>query len=236
MSDPSLYVKLPMREKNERQIGQLFWVPCPLTSSSTFTLRIGSWKAGMDIKDAKLEVKKVHRPEDIGRLSDGLHADLSRMVIPELDLDSSADLIVGKVKRRPAVLIYKDCHNLRKFAGIESGIQGGASFPNKHVFAPIYSLRKEENLDSSFPEKFIQNVKDHKYPNIVFLPSYATLLKNDSMLVLSEMFVLSINVVSPLDYCIDPTAFSVYLETFNSAIVDEICLLQGKLDASSQTK
>ncbi len=234
MNDDAYYLKLPMREKNEHQVGQFFWVPSPMTSPATFSLRIGSWKAGIEIKEAKLVIKKVDKDE-LGKIKEGEKVDLNKMVIPEINLDSSEDLIVSKVKRRPAVLIYKECYNMRKFADVTGGIRGGIVKPNRHIFAPIYSLRKEENLEKSFPATFISKVQNNDYPNILFLPAYSTVLKNDSMLILSEMFSVNIKAITPTDFCLDPMLFGIQMDNFLKLIMDQADELQEKLDNASSS-
>lgn len=54
-----VYSKLTIPLKREAQIGQLFWVPSPMSVDSTYTIRIGSWKAGLDISEAKLTVTRT---------------------------------------------------------------------------------------------------------------------------------------------------------------------------------
>lgn len=225
------YIKLPMREKNEKQVGQVFWVPCPMHADATFTLRIGNWKAGEDISEARLSVKRVNTA-DLGKICAGERVDMERMVLPELKLDSSEDLVVNRVKRRPAVLISKDCYNLRKFADIASGLRSSAKLgPNRLIFAPVYSLRKEEHQSKSYPEAFIQKLTADHYPTMLFLPAYGTVMKNDSMLVLSELFSVNFNAADPTDWCIDPVTFAMKFNQFDEYVMHQAeelqCALEG---------
>ena len=224
------YRALTHKQKNEHQIGQLFWVPTPMTPESNLALRISSWKAGLDITKAALKVTRL-AAEDIGGLSEQERMDMSRMVIPELNLDSSEDLLLTKVKRRPAVLVLRDCYNMRRFADRDIGLRNIRVEPNRHVFAPVYSLRKEENLGTNYPDAFVEKAKEGKYPNVVFLPAFDTLLKNDSMLLLSELFAVGINSMSPTEYCIDPLLFGVRLGDFTKFIMDQADELSALLES-----
>lgn len=159
------YASLPMGLKNAHQIGQLFWVHAPMTVKNSYTLRVGNWRAGEDISHARLEVKKVEMANPrFGEMKAQDRVNTERMPIPEIKLSESEDLVVEKVKMRPAVMVMKDCYNLRLFA------DGRSKGPNRHIFAPVYSLRKEHETDKDFPDQFIEDVKAGKYPNIVYLP------------------------------------------------------------------
>ena len=224
---PDFYKKLPMGLKNSHQIGQLFWVHAPMTIKNSYTLRIGKWRAGEDIANAQLEVKRVDMAQpNFGELSTQDRVDLERMPIPEIKLGQSEDFVVEKVKMRPAVLIYKDCYNMRDFAG------GRHKGPNRHVFAPIYSLRKEFEADKEFPESFIEEVRSGKYPNIIHLQPYGTMLRNESMLVLSEMFSVSLRDMRPLELCIDPDTFGCLLAEFDTYLMGQTDELAEALENS----
>jgi len=224
---PDFYTKLPMGLKNSHQIGQFFWVHAPMTIKNSFTLRIGQWRAGEDISNARLEVKKVEMANPkFGELSAQDRVNLERMPIPEIKLSQSEDLVVERVKMRPAVLIYKDCYNMRDFAA------GRHKGPNRHVFAPIYSLRKEFESDKEYPEAFIEDVRARKYPNIIHLQSYGTMLPNESMLVLSEVFSVSIRDMRAMELCIDPDTFGYLLSEFDTYIMSQTDELAEALENS----
>jgi hypothetical protein len=227
MSEEStdFYKKLPMGLKNAHQVGQFFWVHAPMTIKNSFTLRIGRLKEGEDISNARLEVKKVEMANPrLGEMSAQDRVDMERMPIPEIKLGGSEDFVVEKVKMRPAVLIMKDCYNMRRFA------LGQHKGPNRHVFAPIYSLRKDDEQHQDFPEEFIENVKAEKYPNILYLPPYGTTLRNESMLVLSEMFSISIRDMRPMEMCIDPMTFGYLLGEFDSYLMAQVDELAEALE------
>lgn len=221
MSD-EFYQKLPVGLKNEHQIGQILWVPSPMTVDSTYTLRIERWFAGKDIAEARLKTERV-RLAELGKHCAQERVDMNKMVLPEINLDSSEDLIVNKVKRRPSVLIYRDCFNMRKFA------TGTAKGPNRHVFAPIYSLKKEAHGEKDYPQDFIEKVKAGGFAHIIYLPPFGTLLKNESMLVLSEMFSVALHAMDPTEYCINPFLFGDLLNTFDTFLVHQAEELEQKL-------
>jgi hypothetical protein len=219
MSD-QFYIKLPLKEKNDYQIGQIFWVPAPLFAETTFSLRIDNWKAGEDITQAHLQIRKV-ATSALGKLEEVERVDMNRMVIPEIALDSSEDLVVSKVKRRPAVLLSKDCYNMRNYARYETISGAKKCGPNALVFAPIYSMCKEESLYQDYPELFIQKVKEDKYPYILFMPSYSSLMKNDSMLILSKLFSVAFHSAEATKYCIDPICFGSKIDDWNTYIMGQ---------------
>lgn len=211
--------------KNQKQIGQFVWAPCPMVLESSYTLRIGSWAAGRDIAEAKLTTARIQKGQ-VGKHPAQGRVDLNRMVLPEIGLDPSEDFVVNKIKRRPCVLIHRDCYNMRKFS--EKRARG----PNRHIFAPIYSLRKDSDEFSDYPEDFIELVKEGGYPNLIYLPPFGTLLKNESMLVLNEVFSVAAHAIDSSDlteYAINPADFGLLLNEYDEFLMSLAEDLEEKL-------
>lgn len=135
------------------------------------------------------------------------------MPIPELKLKMDEELLVKKVKRRPAVLILREGTDPRKIATHFSGI-GSKPNPNSHVFAPIVSLRKEDNLGNDYPQPFIDKVSAGELPEFVHLPAQGTLIKNESMAVLTQLQSHGESAVEETDLALDAVYLGAALETF----------------------
>jgi len=110
--------------------------------------------------------------------------------IPELNLQHKEDLLVQKVKRRPAVLVVREGYNMRRFSEWSANL-GKRPNPTRHVFAPIVSLRKQGNLGRDYPEAFIDKVSAAEYPEFIYLPPTERVITTDSMAVLTELQVHS---------------------------------------------
>ncbi|MDE3066212.1 MAG: hypothetical protein KGJ60_01535 [Verrucomicrobiota bacterium] len=105
---------------------------------------------------------------------------------PELKIRMEEELVVKKVKRRPAVLILRDGCDPRKMATRISGI-GARPNPNFHIFAPIVSLREEDNLGNDYPQPFMDKVVAAELPEFIHLPAEGTAIKKESMAVLTQL-------------------------------------------------
>lgn len=231
MSD--FYKKLPMALKNERQFGQICWVPAPCVASSTLALRLGFLKVGVKIQDAPLELTPVS-PDSFGKLSEGERANMKvKMPLPELGLSLSEEITVTKSKLRPAVLIHHACHNWRKEANFVAKIVGKRPEPKAHLFAPVYSLHKDDGaLD--FPEAFVKLVQAQEYPHILYLPAYVSPIRNDSMVVLSDMFQVGLHAFETTELCIDPDTLALKLMDWAEYLGDQATELNEKLAADSK--
>jgi hypothetical protein len=84
--------------------------------------------------------------------------------------------------RLPDMLILPEGADPRRMATHFSG-SGSKPNPNSHVFAPILSLRKEENLGSDYPQPFIDRLSAGELPEFIHLPAEGTIIKNESMAV-----------------------------------------------------
>lgn len=231
MSD--FYKRLSPGLKNERQFGQFCWAPAPCVSSGILALRLGFLKAGVDIKDSQLTLIKLGIG-DFGALKEQDRANLkSKMPIPELGLALSEEITVTKCKWRPSVVIHHACANWRKEANFVAKLVGKKPEPNRHLFAPVYSLRKEDG-SSDYPEAFIARLQDGDYPNILFLPAYASPIKNDSMLVLSDVFQAGLHSFETTDLCIDPETLAIKVSEWSDYLSVQATDLADKLSAEQE--
>ena len=204
----AVYRTLTPAERGRHLPGQIFWIPAYLNMRDYYVVRIGQWDRTNHITTAQFRIEKKSL-EDLGK-----NADLyQHMPIPELKLTKDEELIVKKVKRRPAVLILREGINTRHMATHITGI-GRKPNPNSHVFAPVVSLRKEENLAHEYPQAFIDKVAANELPEFIHLPAEGTVLKNESMAVLTEMQSHNASMVEESDLCLDPVYFAAALETF----------------------
>lgn len=189
-----------------------------MVAQRTLALRLGALRVGEDIRDRHLCGVPVSA-SDFGCLSENDRIDIKKkMPMPELGLELSEELTVVKAKMRPAVLLYRDCLNERRNATYLSGRGGRAPAPSRHLFAPVYSLRKD-NGETDYPPEFIEMVKAGKFPNIVYLPRFRAPIVNESMLVLSDQFLAGIDMVEPTDLAVDPISLACEFSEFEEFLI-----------------
>jgi hypothetical protein len=226
------YRKLLLKQKNEHRFAQFFWTPSPCITDAPIVIRIGQLKAGTDIKDAELQLQRI-TPGEFGRLSEQDRVNFKqKMPMPELGLALSEELTVTKSKWRPAILIHRGCLNLRKESRFVAKLTGKPVEPNKHLFAPVYSLRKEDG-SADYEESFITRVKDGVYPNIMHLPAYTTPIKNESMVVLSDLFQAGLHCVEATELCVDPEILGLKLLEWNDFLANEAAALADEFKAGN---
>jgi hypothetical protein len=203
-----VYRKLTTTEKARHVLGQIFWIPAYLHMQDYYVVRVGQWDRLAPITSAqfRIEKKSFH---GLGRNADLYH----HMPIPELKLKMDEELVVKKVKRRPAVLILREGADPRRTATHLSGL-GPKPNPNSHVFAPIVSLKKEDNLGNDYPQPFIDKVSAGELPEFIHLPAEGVIIKNESMAVLTQLQSHAENAVEETDLALDAVYIGVALETF----------------------
>jgi hypothetical protein len=203
-----VYRKLTTAEKARHILGQIFWIPAYLHMQDYYVVRVGQWDRLQPIAAAQFRIEKK-RFHGLGRNADLYH----HMPIPELKLKMDEELVVKKVKRRPAVLILREGVDPRRVATHSTGI-GSRPSPNSHVFAPIVSLRKEDNLGNDYPQPFIDKVSAGDLPEFVHLPPQGTVIKNESMAVLTQLQTHGESAVEETDLALDSVYLGAALETF----------------------
>lgn len=203
-----IYRTLTLAEKTRHVLGQIFWIPANIHMQDYYVVRIGQWDRSAPINTAQFRIEK-RTLHGLGASSDLYH----HMPIPELKLRMDEELLVKKVKRRPAVLILREGVDPRRLATHLTGL-GHKPNPNSHVFAPIISLRKEENLGNDYPAEFVAKVAAAELPEFIHLPPEGTVISNESMAVLTQLQSHGANVVEPTELCLDPVYFGAALETF----------------------
>ena len=203
-----VYRTLTTAEKTRHVLGQIFWIPAYLHMQDYHVVRVGQWDRLASITTAqfKIEKKTFH---GLGRSADLYH----HMPIPELKLKMDEELLVKKVKRRPAVLILREGTDPRRLATHFSGV-GQKPNPNSHVFAPITSLRKEGNLGNDYPQQFIDKVNAGDLPEFIHLPADGTVIKNESMALLTQLQSHGECFVEETELALDAVYLGAALETF----------------------
>ena len=117
-------------------------MPAPIISMGALGLRLGLLKEGQDITQIPLKISRL-RWEDVGRPTEAEKAEFyKRMPLPEISLSASEDLLIQKVKRRLAVLLFKGGLHPRRFAQYIARLTIKLVNPSHYVFVLIYSLRK----------------------------------------------------------------------------------------------
>jgi hypothetical protein len=203
-----VYRKLTTTEKARHVLGQIFWIPAYLHMQDYYVVRVGQWDRLAPITSAQFRIEKK------GFHGLGHNADLyHHMPIPELKLKMDEELVVKKVKRRPAVLILRDGADPRRTATHFSGL-GPKPNPYSHVFAPVVSLRKDENLGSDYPQPFIDKVSAEELPEFIHLPAEGTVIKNESMALLTQLQSHAGNAVEETSLALDAVYLGAALETF----------------------
>jgi hypothetical protein len=173
-----------------------------------YVIRLGYWDRSKPIFSGEFKIQKETLPQ-IGKNKDLYH----HMPIPELKLQMDEELLVKKAKRRPGLLVFRDGNNPRKMATCAAGI-GKAPNPVEHVFAPVVSLRKEGNIGKDYPDDFIEIVKKGKIAALIYLPADGSILKNESMAILSQMQTHPLKTIEETDLRMDPLVLGTYLESF----------------------
>jgi hypothetical protein len=176
--------------------------------SDYYVVRIGYWDRTAPINTARFRIEKKSLG-DLARDSD-LY---DHMPIPELKLRADEELVVKKVKRRPAVLVLREGLNPRRVATHATGV-GQKPNPDTHVFAPVVSLRKEENLSSDYPPAFIDKVINGSLPEFIHLPAEGTVIRNESMALLTHLQSHAAAVIEETKLCLQPLYFATALEVF----------------------
>jgi hypothetical protein len=222
MSD--FYRELQAGAMRAHQPGQIFWVPAPIISKDALGLRLGYLKEGQDITTVPLTISRL-RCEDIGRPAEAEKVEFhKRMPLPEIDLSASEDLLIHKVKKRPAVLLFKSGLHPRRFANFSASLTSKPVNPNHYVFAPIYSLRKQNNVGNDYPPAFIADLKAGKFPQLLHLPAYKHHLPNESMAVLNDLFGVGIQAFEETPLAIDALELASKLEEFFEYFQGELLL------------
>lgn len=201
-----VYRKLTLAEKSRHTLGQVFWIPAYIHMEDYYVVRVGQWDRQNPITSAQFRIEKKSL-RDLGQNSSLYH----HMPIPELKLKMDEELVVKKVKRRPALLILREGINPRRLA---TQHLSGRPNPNSHVFAPIVSLRKEDNIGSDYPQPFIEKVRSGELPEFIHLPPCGEIIRNESMAVLTQLQTHGERVVEETDLALDPVYFGAALETF----------------------
>jgi hypothetical protein len=203
-----VYRELSPAERSRHIPGQIFWIPAYISMSDYYVIRIGYWDRLAPISDARFRIEKRNLTE-LGKEND-LY---DHMPIPELKLRADEELVVKKVKRRPAVLVLREGLNPRRVATHATGV-GQQPNPDTHVFAPVVSLRKEENLGHDYPQAFIEKVVSGILPEFIHLPVEGTVIRNESMALLTHLQSHSAAVVEATRLCLQPLYLAAALETF----------------------
>ncbi|HQF40120.1 MAG TPA: hypothetical protein PK322_13470 [Opitutaceae bacterium] len=210
MADISeIYRQLTPAERGRHVPGQIFWIPAYEHMADYHVVRVSNrWDRHQPIDTATFEIQKK-TISTIGAPSDLFH----HMPIPELKLQMGEELLVKKVKRRPAVLVLRGAVDPRRLANSYAGC-GAKPNPQSHVFAPIFSLRKEENVGHDYPAAFIEKVSAGELPEFIHLPAEGTTLRNESMAVLTQLQLHGENFVEETPLCLRSLYFATALETF----------------------
>jgi hypothetical protein len=205
-----LYRRLTPAERSQHVPGQIFWIPAYLAMQDYHVVRIGWWDRTQPITEARFKIEK-RTIQTIGHESDLYQ----HMPIHELKVGMDEELVVKKVKRRPAILIWRDGFDPRRYARYSTGSVGHKPEPTTHVFAPIFSLRKTDNLSKGYPEEFIQGlIAGDKYPDFLHLPAEGSIIRNESMAVFGQLQSHSEAHVEETDLALTPDFLALALEQF----------------------
>lgn len=203
------YRTLDPGERGRHVLGQVFWIPAYEHMEDYHVLRPGKWDRTQPITDALFFVDKK-TISTIGHSTDLFQ----HMPIPELKILADEELVIKKVKRRPGVLIVREGMNPRRLANMVAGILPKKPNPDCHVFAPVVSLRKEGNVGQDYPQGFIEKVQAGDLPEFIYLPPDGTVLKNESMAVLTQLQMHVHRFVEETPLALDQCYFGAALETF----------------------
>jgi len=213
-----VYRQLSPAERSRHLQGQIFWIPAYLHMRDYYVVRVGQWDRQAPISSAQFRIEKKSL-QGLGGSSNLYH----HMPIPELKLKMDEELVVKKVKRRPAILILREGVNPRRTATHVAKI-GHKPNPDSHVFAPIVSLRKEDNLGTDYPQAFIEKVSAGDLPEFIHLPADGSVIKNESMAVLTHLQSHGASVVEETNLCLTALYFGTAFEAFWQDLEGQILL------------
>lgn len=77
-------------------------------------------------------------------------------------------------------------------------------------------------------------VQAQEYPHILYLPAYVSPIRNDSMVVLSDMFQVGLHAFETTELCIDPDTLALKLMDWAEYLGDQATELNEKLAADSK--
>ena len=222
MADISeIYRQLTHGERGRHVPGQIFWIPAYEHMADYHVVRVSNrWDQHLPLDTATFEIQKK-TINTIGHSSDLFH----HMPIPELKLKMGEELLVKKVKRRPAVLVLREAIDPRRLAISYAG-SGVKPNPQSHVFAPIFSLRKEDNVGHDYPAAFIERVAAGELPEFIHLPAEGTMLRNESMAVLTQLQLHGENFVEETTLCLRSLYFATALEAFWCDLEGQVLALE----------
>lgn len=203
------YRALTPGERGRHVPGQVFWIPAYEHMEDYHVIRPGPWDRTQPITTALFFINKKSI-NTIGNSSDLFQ----HMPLPELKILADEELIVKKVKRRPGVLVVREGINPRRYANVIAGPLSRKPNPDSHVFAPVVSLRKEGNVGRDYPDGFIEKVKAGDLPEFIYLPPDGTVLRNESMALLTQLQVHGGRFVEETGLALEQTYFGAALETF----------------------
>lgn len=218
----NIYRQLTPAERTRHVPGQIFWIPAYENMRDYHVVRVSrNWDRRTDISTATFDIEKKSI-STIGASSDLFH----HMPLPELKIKMGEELLVKKVKRRPAVLVLREGTDTRRLANNYSGI-GPRPNPQSHVFAPIFSLRKEGNIGTDYPAAFVAKVASGELPEFLHLPAEGLVLPNESMAVFTQLQMHGESFVEETALCLQPLYFAAALETFWQDLEGQILALEN---------
>lgn len=205
-----IYRQLTPAERGRHVPGQIFWIPAYEHMNDYHVVRVSrQWDRRSDISTATFNIEKKSI-STIGAPSDLFH----HMPLPELKIKMGEELLVKKVKRRPAVLLLREGVDTRRLAQSYGGDGRVKPNPQAHVFAPVFSLRKEGNVGADYPAPFIAKIAAGELPEFIHLPANGLTLPNESMAVLTQLQMHGENFVEETALCLTPLYLASALETF----------------------
>jgi hypothetical protein len=203
------YRTLNPGERSRHVLGQIFWIPAYERMEDYHVVRPGPWDRTQPITTALFSIEK----KSISTIGHSTNL-FQHMPLPELKILADEELIVKKVKRRPGVLVIREGVSPRRLANVLAGILPRKPNPDCHVFAPVVSLRKEGNVGRDYPDGFIDKVKAGDLPEFIYLPPDGTVLKNESMALLTQLQVHGERFVEETPLALEQCSFGAALETF----------------------
>ena len=203
------YRALTPGDRSRHLLGQIFWIPAYEHMQDYHVIRPGSWDRNQPITTALFRIDR-RTINSIGHSTDLFQ----HMPIPELKILADEELVVKKVKRRPGILVVREGVDPRRLANAVVGRGPAAPNPSCHVFAPVVSLRKEGNIGQDYPEGFIEKVKAGSLPEFIYLPPDPSVLRNESMAILTQLQIHGERFVEETPLALEPLYFGAALETF----------------------
>lgn len=124
-------------------------------------------------------------------------------------LRNKEEFLVVKAKRRPVLMLVPPVEIPEK-----RSYRGAPVSRNLALVAQIYSIYSAKSGEMKFDPGFIANIRELKYPQLMFLPQHAGVINVDSILRFDECQSVFFTQLEPIPYELSETVMDVARSQF----------------------